>query len=698
MSDSTFLPIGTLLSRQYKILQHIGAGGFGKTYLVEDQLGEKKVVKEFFISTMCTRDVTTQFVTVSVAENKQSFQEQLGKFKEEARRLYLLSHPNIVKVSALFDENYTAYYVMTYIEGESLAQKCRKGKLPESQIMRYLDQLLSALDYIHSRGITHLDIKPGNIMIDHNDNVVLIDFGASKLFNAQSVNKTMMTSMRPPFTPGYAPIEQENGNVKDMGPHCDIYALGATLYYLYTGEKAPSPFEIFQNGLPPIPQASPSMQKVIKGAMEFDVKQRIKNVAEFRAKLREEVQVAKSFIDSEEVNKESSQTTKIDTSKTSIVQTYSSIEQNTEAIKHPSASYEKIEITNISTSHKETPKTQSKRKEELPFVPSGPTKRSRMSIGAKFVILLSVISLVVGLVILSKDTAGTEESNIDGISIETSSEVLAKDAVDAEESKTDEETPSEKLPKDNFVEKVNGVSFEMVYVEGGTFQMGSNDSGTGDDEKPVHSVTLSDYYIGETEVTQELWEEVMGTTIEQQCKKAEENDWGLGGVGSNNPMYYISWSDCQEFIKKLNQMTGKDFRLPTEAEWEYAARGGNKSRGYKYSGSDDFDDVVWCFDTNAYDDVERSSDFCTHSVGSKLPNELGIYDMSGNVNEWCSDWYGDYSASSQTNPTGPASGSDRVCRGGGWTSPAQFCRVTLRGGMCPSCRYFYNGFRLALRP
>ena len=136
MKDSTFLPIGTLLARQYKILQHIGAGGFGKTYLVEDQLGEKKVVKEFFISSMCTRDVTTQSVTVSVAENRQSFQEQLAKFKEEARRIYSLSHPNIVKVSALFDENDTAYYVMNYVEGESLAQKSRKAQRKKSKVNR----------------------------------------------------------------------------------------------------------------------------------------------------------------------------------------------------------------------------------------------------------------------------------------------------------------------------------------------------------------------------------------------------------------------------------------------------------------------------------------------------------------------------------------------------------------------------------
>ena len=329
MKHSTFLPIGTLLSRQYKILQHIGAGGFGKTYLVEDQLGEKKVVKEFFISSMCTRDVTTQSVTVSVAENRQSFQEQLAKFKEEARRIYSLSHPNIVKVSALFDENDTAYYVMNYVEGESLAQKSKKGKLSESQIMRYLDQLLSALDYIHSRGITHLDIKPGNIMIDHNDNVVLIDFGASKLFNAQSVNKTMMTSMRPPFTPGYAPIEQENGNVRDMGPHCDIYALGATLYYLHTGEKAPSPFDIFQNGLPSISQASPSMQKVIKGAMEFDKNHRIKNVAEFRAALGGKQQMSQPVVGSEETKIAQNQDAKNDTAKTLIAQPSETVRQET---------------------------------------------------------------------------------------------------------------------------------------------------------------------------------------------------------------------------------------------------------------------------------------------------------------------------------------------------------------------------------
>ena len=633
MSDSTFLPIGTLLSRQYTILQHIGAGGFGKTYLVEDQLGEKKVVKEFFISSMCTRDVATQSVTVSVDENRQSFQEQLAKFKEEARRIYSLSHPNIVKVSALFDENDTAYYVMNYIEGESLAQKSRREKLSESQIRRYLDQLLSALDYIHLRGITHLDIKPGNIMIDRNDNVVLIDFGASKLFNAQSVNRTMMTSMRPPFTPGYAPIEQENGDVSDMGPHCDIYALGATLYNLFTGEKAPLPFVIFQKGLPQNPQASPLMQKVIKGAMEFDVKQRIKNVAEFRAMLSEEVQPIQPVVDSEETKIAQNQNTKIDTPETKISQPSETVRQET--IKH----------TFISSDSGKENKVQNK---------TTIKKEGKKRNWVKFVLVLLIVLVVVipvalwALFELDKGASTVSEPETVGVSIEYENNTIT-------------------IPGTN-------VSFNMVFVEGGTFEMGSDDSEASDDEKPVHSVTLSDYYIGETEVTQELWEAVMGSNPSYF-------------KGLKNPVDYVSWDDCQEFVKRLNEITGKTFRLPTEAEWEYAARGGNKSRGYKYSGSNTIGDVAW---------YHSNSSSMTHQVGTKAPNELGIYDMSGNVWEWCSDWYGDYSSSSQTNPTGPTSGSDRVCRGGSWGSNAQGCRVAFRGINTPDFRHDYLGFRLVM--
>ena len=222
---------------------------------------------------------------------------------------------------------------------------------------------------------------------------------------------------------------------------------------------------------------------------------------------------------------------------------------------------------------------------------------------------------------------------------------------------------------------VNGVSFEMVRVEGGTFRMGATSEQEDDadsDEKPVHSVTLSSYYIGKTEVTQALWQAVMGSNPS-------------AFQGADLPVECVSWNDCQEFIQKLNRLTGRNFRLPTEAEWEFACRGGNKSNGYKYSGSNDIDNVAW------YDGYSGA-----HPVGTKAPNELGIYDMSGNVWEWCSDWYADYTSYSQTDPTGPQSGSFRVYRGGSWYFNARYCRSSGRGGSDPSDRSNILGLRLAL--
>ena len=226
---------------------------------------------------------------------------------------------------------------------------------------------------------------------------------------------------------------------------------------------------------------------------------------------------------------------------------------------------------------------------------------------------------------------------------------------------------------------VNGVSFNMVCVDGGTFTMGATSeqgSDAGGNEKPAHQVTLSTYSIGETEVTQALWKAVMG-------KKPSSFK------GDNLPVEKVSWDDCQKFITKLNKLTGRRFRLPTEAEWEYAARGGSKSRGYKYSGSNNIGDVAWY----GYDD---NSSRKTHPVKTKLANELGLYDMSGNVYEWCQDRYGSYSGGSQTNPTGPSSGSSRVLRGGSWFNDARYCRVSFRGYDSPGYTNYALGLRLAL--
>jgi len=240
----------------------------------------------------------------------------------------------------------------------------------------------------------------------------------------------------------------------------------------------------------------------------------------------------------------------------------------------------------------------------------------------------------------------------------------------------------------------NDFAIDMVFVQGGTFMMGCTSKQDNNklnslaslmvsqivpnndcvnNEQPAHQVTVSNYYIGKYEVTQAQWKAIMGNN------PSHFN-------GDNLPVEQVSWDDVQEFIRKLNIQTGKQYRLPTEAEWEYACRGGLQSGHYKYSGSNTAGNVA-CYNDNSGNG--------THPVGSKQANELGIYDMSGNVWEWCQDWYGNYSSNAQTNPQGPSSGSSRVDRGGGWDDIARYCRVSYRYYNTPDIRHIDLGFRIA---
>lgn len=248
---------------------------------------------------------------------------------------------------------------------------------------------------------------------------------------------------------------------------------------------------------------------------------------------------------------------------------------------------------------------------------------------------------------------------------------------------------------ETYEETVNGISFKMIAVDGGTFYMGAQsedpeginyDPEAKENESPVHKVTLSSYYISETEVTQELWEAVMGTNIEEQQKKSNrKKDYGKG---PKLPMYFVSWDEAKEFCKKLSELTGKEYCLPTEAQWEFAARGGNKSEGYLYSGTNDIHSLTQGFS------------FCD-SVKSTLPNELGIYDMSGNVKEWCNDFFIKYTSESERNPTyslNEGYHSDSVAvRGGGSLTYAYAYRIPYRS-FCWPLRHENIGFRIARCP
>lgn len=246
------------------------------------------------------------------------------------------------------------------------------------------------------------------------------------------------------------------------------------------------------------------------------------------------------------------------------------------------------------------------------------------------------------------------------------------------------------IPPQDLDFNVKGVQFRMKYVEGGSFMMGApnDDNEAYDKEKPAHKVALDSYYIAETQVTQELWQAVMGTNIHSQ---AQLGSWShdLKGAGPSYPMYYVSWNDCQKFIEKLNSLTGKTFSLPTEVQWEYAARGGKKSKGYKFYGSNNIGDVAW---------YGGNSNSTTHPVAQKQSNELGLYDMIGNVWEWCQDWFDSnyYASSPQRNPQGPSSGDCRVLRGGCWSNDPGNCRVSYRINWDPDSRNYGSGLRLSL--
>ena len=537
------MPANTLLQGgKYRIVRFISSGGFGCTYEAEHVMLQKRVaIKEFFVKDFCNRDETTSQISVGTASKKGLVDKLRRKFVDEARSLCRLQHPGIVSVSDIFEENGTAYFVMDYIEGKSISDLVKQeGPLSEERALYYIRQVAEALQYVHENNRLHLDIKPGNIMIDGKDKAILIDFGASKQYDEEAGENTSTLLGK---TPGYAPPEQMSNSVVKFLPATDSYALGATLYKVLTGVTPPDAFMLISGEeLEPLPShVSGATREAVSAAMSTNKNKRPQTVSAFLQML--------GTVD------------------------YEIIEEGEETVfdSESSGGNEMTELPEIKTKHSE---------------------------------------------------------------------------------------------------------IEMVYVAGGTFKIGATPEQGSDawiSESPVHEVKLSGYYIGKYEVTQDLWESVMGTNPSRF-------------KGADLPVESVSWEEVQEFISKLNAKTGKNYRLPTEAEWEYAARGGNKSRGYKYNGSNDIGTVAW---------YRGNSGSKTHPVGTKAANELGIHDMSGNVWEWCSDRYGAYSEDSQTNPRGSSSGTHRVLRGGSWGSNSRYCRVSDRISISPDSRNNGSGFRLA---
>ena len=325
-----------------------------------------------------------------------------------------------------------------------------------------------------------------------------------------------------------------------------------------------------------------------------------------------------------------------------------------------------------------------------------PKKKNGLLIGVLAAVL--VYALVISVLNFGGDKKVVQ--NTDNVKVTETTPVVDENKSEVKtEQKTEQKTepkpeqqqvqqPPKKEVKDATI-TVKGVVFDMVAVKGGTFDMGATAEQSeyaSNNEKPVHKVTVSDFCIGKHEVTQGLWRAVMGVTVKQQ-RDLLDSSFKLRGEGDDMPIYYVSWEDCQTFIKKLNSLTGRKFRLPTEAEWEYAARGGAKSKGMMFGDGNDALVYGW---------IEENSNGSTHVVGQKKPNALGLYDMIGNVSEWCQDKYAKYSGSAVTNPKGPSSGYDNVVRGGCWANTFDNCRVSSRSGVDSQIRTDATGLRLVM--
>ena len=285
------LQVGTILHGTYKIESYLSSGGFGNTYLAKNiEFNETYAIKEFFVKGVCQRDGNSTTISVSNAENTNSFEQQREKFKKEARRLRSLSNPHIVKVYDLFEENGTAYYVMDYVDGENLSARLKRTNAPlaESEVRNYLNQILDGLEAIHNEGMFHLDIKPANIMVDSHNVVKLIDFGASKQQSTVG-GATMSTGIS--YTNGYAPSEQMAQSYDKFGPWTDFYALGATVYKLLANQDPPSVSDLSEDETEdkhltlPMPNVSEEMKKLVVWMMQVNRLKRPKSVGEIRKRL-----------------------------------------------------------------------------------------------------------------------------------------------------------------------------------------------------------------------------------------------------------------------------------------------------------------------------------------------------------------------------------------------------------------------------
>jgi formylglycine-generating enzyme required for sulfatase activity/predicted Ser/Thr protein kinase len=664
-----------------RLERRLGKGGMGEVYLARQLSVE--------------RQVAVKILPPGFAENP----DAVRRFLKEGKLAARLDHFNIVTVFEAGEDSGNYYLAMAYIEGESLDQRLKRDKvLPEAEALTIVRTIADALAYAWGEfQLLHRDLKPANIMVDRRGRVFLMDLGLAKSLGEES-GMTISGSII--GTPQYMSPEQAQG-LADLGVPTDVYALGATLYHLVTGTP---PFTgettltvLHKHMYEPLPpprwrnaNVTDACSHLIETMMAKKPEERYGDwrtlIADIDRVLQGEAPAA---------HRPGAGASVVMPARPADGAHLAGASAVSPAISKASMARQAQQA--LARQHQ----AQAPKAAAAPASPASAKRRPGLTIGivAAAVVVLAVTG---GIVASRREPAPAPASQIATAKpptpTTTPTAAQATTPAEPESAPTASAPPTPGQPW-----TVPDLRLELVWVEPGSFQMGSNDGEPR--EKPVHAVRLSrGFWLGKYEVTQAEYEAVAG--------KNPSNF-----RGARNPVEMVSWDDAVAFCAKLTERErkarrlpeGYEYRLPTEAEWEYGARGGAGSKGYTYPGSNNLDEVAWCFgnsgdtrlDDSQWDASSLSSNNDrTHPVGQKKPNELGLYDLSGNVWEWCLDGFDEsyYATSPGTDPVNLQAGAHRVFRGGCWSCIAANCRAANRINYLPSSTFNSFGFRVSLAP
>ena len=683
---------------QYKLLKKLGEGGMGAVYLAED--------------THVQRRVAVKILAPKLARDH----ELLSRFRREAIATGKLNHENIVAAYTFAEDGGVFYYAMEYCEGEPLDKFLERVHfLPEEEALRILVQVARGLQYAHEHGVIHRDIKPANVFVTKDGVAKVLDLGLSKQTGMGPRSFTTMTGILV-GTPHYMSPEQARGE-KQIDGRSDIYSLGAMFYHLVTGETpfdAPNVAAIFFKQLTEqLPNPQDLNPELSDGAVQVITRMMAREPADRYRDCKELLRDLELVADGKTPGREV-----LDAARSSVAvrrgKQASALGPALLAAKAADARDHKADVSPAAPPVRAAllKETTGKVGRLLRQFASVVTKPRTSPLAFSIVTIIIPCILLVVILATNRRTEGTPsagaapEPQVQATKPATNTGQWATSpgpdpsiASTAQRLLADVKLPQ--FPKDLTLDLGGGVKMEMVLVPAGEFDMGSNE-GPGE-ERPVHKVKISKpFYTGKYEVTVAQFRAfVDATKYQTEAEKAGNKGWGwdrgwkeLTGVNwkmpnfppeGNYPVCLISWDDAQEFVKWASKQTGRKVSLPSEAQWEYACRAGTTAKFNLGDQDSDLEQAAW---------FRMNSGVQTNAVGQKKPNAWGLYDMHGNVWEWCADWYANYSAETAADPQGPEQGQFRVQRGGSWISDPGFCRSAYRASNAPDARLDSIGFRV----